>query len=212
MKDGRCILTGCDANQFWLLPWWFMNVKRHMPKNPIVVADFGLTPEMKDHFKDDVEFISVSKIADKRTWFMKPKAMLSSPYKYTCWLDIDCEVLKPFGEIFRYAKGEKLGLTPDPYSYANNWAYWQSGVVVFRDKPKILERWTKRSLLGIDRGDQEALYALIKNTKEYVNEMPAKYQWLRLDIKYRGFNRDAKIIHWTGPRGKDKIRNMILDP
>lgn len=205
MKDGRCILTGCDANQFWLLDWWLKNLREHMPDIPVVVADFGLAKKMRRSLPDDIEFIHVGRLPGKRTWFMKPKAMLSSPYKYTCWLDLDCEIKKPIDDIFQYAHDGKLGLTTDEYAKKKKWAYWQSGVVVFKNKPKILEQWCKRSIMGIERGDMEALHQLVGESDEFIIRMPDEYQWLRLDIKYRGFNRDAKIVHWTGPRGKEEI-------
>ena len=176
-----------------------------MPDIPVVVADFGLAKKMRKSLPEDIEIIHIGRLPDMRTWFMKPQAMLSSPYKYTCWLDLDCEVKKPIDDIFQYAQDEKLGLTGDAYAKKKKWAFWQSGVVVFKDKPKILEEWCKRSLQGLDRGDMEALHSLIGESEEHVISMPAEYQWLRLDIKYKGFNRDAKIVHWTGPRGKEEI-------
>jgi len=207
--NSKCILTGSDSTQEWLLPWWYTNVRKHMPHIPIVIADFGLSESFKQKCKNIVQILPVPRTT-KLTWFMKPKAILDCPYKYTCWMDTDCEVKKPILDIFHYAKDEKLALTPDPYSYRNKWAYWQTGVVVIKDKPKILKDWTDRSLKGIDRGDQEALYSLIGNSSELVNEMPKEYQWLRLDLKYLGMNSEAKVIHWTGPRGKEKIRSFIL--
>lgn len=182
-----------------------------MPGIPVVIADFGLSPQMKESLQG-VEFIKVNKIPDKKTWFLKPQAISQSPYKYTCWLDTDCEVKKPIESIFDYACEEKLGLTVDPYSYRNGWAYWQTGVVVIRDKPKILHHWTQRSLQGIDRGDQEALYALIGTGQRFVNPMPREYQWLRIDLKEIGKNPKARIIHWTGHKGKFMISKMINRP
>ena len=54
-----------------------------MPKNPIVVADFGLTPEMKDYFKDDVEFIE--KLMTEKPPAKRPaKDKSTSAFEYAC--------------------------------------------------------------------------------------------------------------------------------
>lgn len=216
MND-RCILTGTDAQQEWMLPWWLSNVRKHMPDVDITIADFGMSEKMQSYlaqYKNQGLNILTGFPKVPKNWFLKPQAMLQSPYKYTCWLDTDCEVLDSFHEIFDYATdGNKLGLTTDIWALRNKKkafrAYWQSGVVVFKDKPEILHRWAKRSLECTERGDMEALYALIGKSNEFVNEMPQDYQWLRLSLK-NGLNSvSKKIMHWTGRKGKLLIEKYL---
>ena len=92
-----------------------------------------------------------------------------------------------------------------------NW--WATGVIVVNDRPKLLYDWNVRLNAndGI-RGDQEALESLIgNNTHEEIQELPQEYQWLRLMLD-RGYNsEDKKIIHWTGPMGKEHIRTRLMN-
>tara|TARA_B100000214_G_C23837452_1_gene567156 strand:- start:661 stop:915 length:255 start_codon:yes stop_codon:yes gene_type:complete len=61
------------------------------------------------------------------------------------------------------------------------------------------------------RGDQECLGDLIGITDDYIIEMPQEYQWLRLMLD-RGYDSsDKKIIHWTGPIGKQHIRQRLMN-
>lgn len=203
-KSSRCFLTGADSSHEWMLPWWVENIQRHMPGEKIVIADFGIKNVSLDQY-ENIEIIPTSEFQHvKKAWFLKPLALLKCQYDKVCWLDIDCEVLKPCLEIFDYAEDGKLALTKD--LFGGRRAYWATGVVLIDGKPKILEDWNTRTLLQRDRGDQESLYKLIRNQCEFVVEMPQDYQVLRLALK-RGIkkHREMKIIHWTGVMGKSII-------
>jgi len=44
----------------------------------------------------------------------------------------------------------------------------------------------------------------------YVNELPNEYNWLRLQIENDNQPaNNAKVVHWTGPKGKERIKAMI---
>jgi hypothetical protein len=42
----RGILTGCDAAQEWLLPWWYRHLRAHSD-DPVAFADFGMSEEAR---------------------------------------------------------------------------------------------------------------------------------------------------------------------
>ena len=42
----RVVLTGCDHKTEWQLPWFLKNFKKQRNKTKIVVADFGMSPEI----------------------------------------------------------------------------------------------------------------------------------------------------------------------
>ena len=44
---------------------------------------------------------------------------------------------------------------------------------------------------------------------ESVVELPMEYQWLRIQLVNGQDNPNKKIVHWTGPRGKEIIRQKI---
>ena len=44
----------------------------------------------------------------------------------------------------------------------------------------------------------------------YINPLPNEYNWLRLQLEHDEQNSwNKKIIHWTGRKGKDRIREKI---
>ena len=44
---------------------------------------------------------------------LKTQVLLDSKYEYTCWIDVDCEVLTNIQDVFNYAQQGKIGLTED---------------------------------------------------------------------------------------------------
>ena len=64
-----------------------------------------------------------------------------------------------------------------------------------------------------ERGDQEVLNWMLGGDPlreiTHINELPRIYNTLRLDIEDNTAPPNPKIIHWTGPKGKDKIREMM---
>ena len=40
--------------------------------------------------------------------------------------------------------------------------------------------------------------------------MPMDYQWLRIQLARGEDNPNKKIIHWTGPVGKEHIRRQLM--
>lgn len=134
------IITGCDKNQEWLLPWWWEIYSRHNTY-PVAFADFGmssrakrwcqrrgeiLTVQMKDlstkkntdpAVVDILEGFSLKKIWKMRSsWFKRPLAMLQSPFDKSLWLDLDCEVLSSLDAIFKEPLPESgLGMAKAMY-------------------------------------------------------------------------------------------------
>ena len=211
-SSDKCFLTGCDSNFEWMLPWCVSNIQRHMPDIPVVVADFGMSKKGLQSARDAgvQEVLSGFQTSGgKKSWFLKPDALLRSPYEKTVWIDVDCEVVAPCPEIFNYCISEKLALTYDPWAKRRGRAYWATGVIGVKGSPMILKEWATHCRKARGRGDQELLYSIIGSSDIKVNRMPPEFQWLRLDIKH-GLDSDSKkVIHWTGPHGKTHIRRLL---
>ena len=55
---------------------------------------------------------------------------------------------------------------------------------------------------------------MIQVNLEYNNQiikMPLEYQWLRLSLHQGYDSPDKKIVHWTGPVGKQHIRENLIN-
>ena len=214
----KSFLTGADHQLQDLLPWWVECVRTHNPNIHITIADFGLTESAHEWAKSNVNTVIKYDRHPTNAWFYKPKAMIECPYEYTCWLDIDCEVLQPVEEIFDYPTDTQMALTQDVVrgnvNHPSEGAYWWAvGVNVIKGKPQILEDWARNSIDSNFRGDQEVLRAMIKVNAEYnkmIIKMPIEYQWLRIMLANGYDSPNKKIIHWTGPMGKAHIREVLM--
>ena len=216
MND-KTFLTGADSNLEDLLPWWFECVRKNNPDIHITIADFGLTHSGKHWAETHADKVLTYERHPKLAWFYKPTSMIECPYEYTCWLDLDCEVLKPVDEIFNFPTDEKMALTQDVVrgnpDHDSGIFWWAAGVNVVKGKPKILRDWAYHTMHSDQRGDQEVLHQMIEVNPEYNNmiiKMPIEYQWLRIMLVNGQDSPDKKIIHWTGPVGKQHIRENLM--
>jgi len=196
---GDGVITGADANQEWLLPWWWEHFRRQN-NLPVAFAGFGMTPAARTWCAQRGLVLEVPAVPG-RTWHQKPFAILASPFRRTIWLDADCEVRGDLSVMYPYAD-RGVGVTLDPH---NKWCKQpgavQTGVVVAGHGEPIVEEWAKEVLLRQHRGDQEALDAIRDRVGQRLAVMPRHYQRLRLDPQHD----DALVMHWTGDAGKRAI-------
>ena len=209
------IITGVDHTHEDLLEWWLKTALHHMPMVRIGVMDFGMSPACRGRLEDNypVEFSRPfnGTTARKKGWFYKVQAVMEAPSKSVCWLDVDCQILTDISDIFELVPPGKIGLTRD--IARGNW--WATGVIVVNDRPSLLEHWDRRlNPIPNDgiRGDQEALKEIVgTNPHEQIQELPIEYQWLRLSLHKGIDNPNKKVIHWTGPKGKEHIRKNLIN-
>jgi hypothetical protein len=198
-----------------MLPWFLKNYCKHN-LTPIVLADFGMSMDMRTWAHQRSEFVDVLYLdyrKTKRAWFLKPRAMLEIQSKYTCWLDTDIHILGDISRVFDYAEEDKLGMVEDkPWTKRSGELWHNSGVVVFKDKPKVLYDWERACRTNPIRGDQETLHYMLdtplkKNAA--VNSIPNIYNWLRVQIFDGEDNPNKLAMHWTGFKGKEQIRKLM---
>jgi len=209
----QAFLTGCDKSTEWMLPWFIKNYKKHND-NPIIFSNFGVS----DHVLRIVEsnfhaVMDMTKVKEKG-WFKKPRSMLYSPSKKTVWIDTDCQILDDISPIFDMLEKDKLCMVEDkPWSERRGAVWHNSGVVGFIDKPIILHQWCQEVHDNPTIGDQETLHTILNPiTKiKYIKDLPNEYNVMRLQIQDDGYSGDKKIIHWTGKKGKERIRNIMND-
>lgn len=205
-------ITGVDHNHEWMLSWWFDNLRKYNKKAHVTICDFGIcSREIKEWARINSDHFIEYEPHPKCAWFYKTKSLLDSPYEKTCWLDSDCEVLENIEDIFDYAGKDQIGLTKDIPRRDGEW--WATGVVVVEGNPTILKGWDKIAEKAHLRGDQEAFRSLLEklpSLESNITEIPNEYQWLRLQLAKGIDSKNKKVIHWTGPKGKEIIRNKIL--
>ena len=203
----KAFITGCDHTGEWLLPWFVKNYRMYNSL-PLLFVDFGV----KEKHKLELMFDQVLPLCDTKEngWFKKPAAMLTSPAQKTIWLDTDCEVLSNIEELFDMLVSDKLSMVDDvPWTRRKKEKWYNSGVVGFIGKPAILQDWRSAVQKRPRRGDQETLHD-IDRKGNHIHELPQEYNWLRVTLENdRQDSKDKKIMHWTGPRGKQRIRDKI---
>lgn len=208
----KAFLTGCDSKTEWMLPWFLTNYTENND-TPIVFANFGVSSTMLSyvnaHFDDVIDLTTTA----EKGWFKKPTSMLKSNAKKTVWLDTDCQVLKDLSGVFDLIESEKLAMVQDrPWTQRRGEKWFNSGVVGFEGKPQILKEWRDNVIRNPIQGDQEVLHSMLGPITQlkYITELPNEYNWLRIQLENDNQDSlDKKIIHWTGPKGKDRIRSMM---
>jgi len=206
----KAFVTGCDSNNEWQLPWFFENYKKHND-TPLVFADFGVSDiqAVKPHVHAIIDLTRI----EEKGWFKKPKAIAHCPAQQKVWLDTDCEIRGNIGGIFELLKPNMLNMVEDkPWAKRRGGVQYNSGVVGVIGNPVILNMWAQWIKEGDAVGDQETLTANLNpiTSIKYINPLPNEYNWLRLQIENDNEPAtDARVVHWTGQKGNDRIRSMM---
>ena len=207
----EAFLTGCDANHEWMLEWFFKNYQKHV-KSPIVFANFGLSEDgLKTVRKYAHAVMDLTKTSEQG-WFKKPLSMLKCPAKKTVWIDLDCEIREDISDLFQKLVVNKLSMVEDkPWTKRRQELWHNSGIVGFIDKPVILYKWVEAVKDNPQVGDQEVLHSILNPITKIgnINDLPNEYNVMRLQPELDNYNGPIKVMHWTGPKGKEKIKRML---
>lgn len=215
----RSVLIGTDTNQQEMTWYWLQRFKELCPDIPVQLANFGTT----SLFREDVienclvdEILHIDGGKDRKAWFKKPAAMMSSKSETTLWLDTDTEILSDISDIFDLAQDDKLGLVRDQYYCRVDRAQFNTGLVLFKGKPQLLRDWAETIEHSNMRGDQEVLHAYLSKSGQFdshpnVYTLPDKYNYVRLEYEKVPDLNDLRVIHWTGPKGKRVIMEKLLN-
>lgn len=215
MEFEKVFVTGSDKNNEWMLDWFLTNFKMHN-STPIIFADFGVSDSMKKWVTEYFDKVIDMPKPSKTAWFLKPKTMIevSKISNHVCWIDTDCHVLKPIDDIFKYTTHNKLSMVRDePWTNRFKTTWHNSGIVAFKGCPKILKDWEETARSSNERGDQEVLHSMLSGDelrrRIYIEDIPNVYNWLRLQIIDNQDTVNKKVMHWTGKKGNDVIKEMI---
>ena len=217
----RGVIVGFDQEQEWLLDWWWSNYSAHNGL-PVLFVDFGMS-EAARRWCSERGALSEPTGLDCYGWFKKPLALLESPFKKAIWLDADCEVRGPLDRLFDFCEDGGIGMTfdrgaPPPFREAMppDAPIYNSGVLAFNHGDPVVPQWASMTLAlrsdhpGDTRfgqpGDQETLALVLRRYAEgRVREIPMELARLRLSDG----DGQALVMHWTGPAGKQCIRDAL---
>ena len=226
--SNHLFLTGCDESKEWQLPWFISNFRKHS-EDKLILADFGLSKEMRELCEQDDTSVAPDYLmsVESRGWFSKVEAISKTSARFgdskVCWIDTDCEVKKDPSTIFQFVEENKLTVIVD-HPWTKNGSPWtdqgvsgpwyNTGVVAYQGRPSIISLWLKEiAIEGKHRGDQEALYSLLNqgdlNRVIYISEAPHRYNVLRLDQLQDRMPKSPVIMHWTGEKGDNEIRRQM---
>ena len=232
------IIVAADRKIEWLLDFWWSNYAKHN-EFPVTFVDFGMSTKAQLWCQERGRFISLpitpfiaskSQIEKARakeweavygkevwkrrqSWFKKPLALMQTPYDRTIWLDLDCEVLGPIGELFELCKSGVALAKETEAAHAHekeqgqlleNEILYNSGVIVYKKGEPLMKKWAETALHINDQfwGDQQLLSRLIHHEQYPVIELGSEFNW-RMS---QGVGFHAVIIHWVGSWGKTYIR------
>jgi hypothetical protein len=216
MKLDKLFITGCDVNTEWQLAWFWENYKEYND-TPLLVMDFGMSKDMRVWVEENI-FECVDVLTQAEGWFKKPSAMLRAceESEKVCWLDTDCQVFGDISPIFDLTVPFKIGMVEDrPWTKRRGeyGAWYNSGVVVWEGKPNILRAWAEQCINDGWVGDQETLYAMMGGDEimkmSIIEPLPHKYNTLRLDYVDNIAVKNPLIVHHTGKKGKEVIKEQI---
>ena len=211
----KIFLTGCDSKTEWMLAWFLKNFNKHNA-TPIVFADFGVSEYGLNHASSCARTIDMTDTGGQG-WFKKPQAMIeaSKIANNVCWIDTDCHVLGNLSGVFDLIEPNKLAMVEDgPWSKRRQEVWHNTGVVAFQDRPPILDEWFKAVKANPVQGDQEVLHTILRrDLKRQINttSLPAEYNLLRLMLQDGLDSKKKKVMHWTGPKGKEYIKGIVND-
>jgi len=210
----KLLITGCDKHTEWMLPWFLGNYRKHNDL-PIAFIDFGIKQKTRKWAERNFDLcLDIPRFKTQVTWFYKPLALMSAPAHKKCWIDTDCEVLGDISGVFEYTRPEKLGMVVDrPWTKRRKELWFNSGVVVCEGTPKILKEWNTKCQNKPKMGDQEVLHEMLQKdplaSQIYIEEVPNHYNWLRLQLQDGQDSKKKLVMHWTGQKGKNKIRELM---
>lgn len=237
------IVVGLNWGMEIMLHWWWEHYSFHN-RFPVTFFDLGMTPSAVRYCQERGEVVKVKvpyedlkkrmKVPlhwEKKTygegiyylqqyrrfsWFKKPFCLLHSPYRYTLWLDIDCQVRGDLFDAFFYSENDQgisLASTDGINASLHRIAGWDapsshfvnSGVVAFKHGSSVIEAWAKavRTWEEMFYGDQDVLAEVLSRGKKKLQELPRVYNWR---VNKWGENSSVLIAHYAGEARKSLFK------
>ena len=224
---GEGVIVSAIPEQSDMLFWFIENYTKHCSL-PLVFADFGLLEKDRLYCKQYGEILDVSDISWENQycgWMRKPFVCLRTPFQKTIWLDLDIEIKSDLKEFFQFCCNGNIGLAEDTYqnnspgnsifreNIPQDLKIPDTGVVVYEYGNKLIKEWAIKVANNTNqkyKGDNQVLGVVCYENKIFDYNIPKTLHQMRLDIDQ---SQPPKITyHWTGPAGKEHIKNIANLP
>lgn len=206
--EGEGVIVGCNKEQEWLLPWWWLNYSAYNDR-PVAFADFGMSNTARQWCRDHgymIEFLK--KVNFKNPYFGKPLSILSTPFRRSLWMDMDVQVCGSVDPWFADMDEDRIYVGEDPFSpWKSNDKPINSGVVCVAHGHSLIQRWMELMYTSGTREDQSVLNRVWAENEGGFCLMPSIMNWLRL---MGDPPPQAVLVHWTGPVGKAEIKRQMV--
>lgn len=214
----KSFLTGCDLNTEWQLPWFIENFIENSV-GILQIADFGMTDDMLDFIEHHPRFGKQLYILNFETklegWFKKPRALYEATNNgfCVCWLDTDCQIDGDIDSIWKHFESGRMGMVIDrPWTRRrpDNGEWYNSGVIL-SDRNQTLTSWMNSCEKSQEESDQYILYHMHTPIERIskIYPIPHEYNTLRLDYIDNVAVENPIVIHHTGKKGNDVIRQQM---
>ena len=240
MTAFRGVITGCDINQEWLLKWWWSHYQS-CNTLPVTFFDFGMSRSArkwcqargkvlsielpsnivgsKNSFSKKVqqnwETLYASTIWKARKgWLSKPLGLVQSPYEFTIWTDLDCQILKPLDELFDLPLSiSGVAATPEVARTVNHAKQcgallpgekaYNTGVLFFCRQSALIAKWAENTYHRSYEfmGDGDVFNRTIFEKQLHPTKLPQKFNRYFRD----GVTKDTVISHFVCSGGKHVI-------
>lgn len=188
------IVIGSDDRAAWQIPLWY-EAYRDYCTLPVAMADFGLSANNLRLCLDCGFQVFDAGVECGRGYLGKPVAIRKSPFEWTLWLDLDCEIRADVDPIFDEAP-TGFGVIRLDGRYSN------VGVVVVRRENDLLAGWTTACLVAAENEQDEEIFNRLVAT--------GMYEFDVLDHRWNRGGPDPEdiecfIYHYFGPTGKQRL-------
>ena len=214
----KTFVTGCDYKTEWQLPWFMNNFFEHST-SMLQIANFGMSMDMltllRAHPSYEKQFLIMEVDTLLQGWFKKPRAIYHATgcNFVTCWVDTDCQIVGDIDSIWQEYVPDIMGMVIDrPWTIRRPFnGDWHNSGVVLTNRNQTLENWMNECEINPVESDQHVLYHMYTPIEKIsrINPLPHKYNTIRLDYIDNIAVKDPIIIHHTGQKGNETIREMI---
>lgn len=230
-RDEPGIVIASDSHSEVWVKWWHFNYAK-WNRFPVAIVDLGMSERLIkwcskrfeviplrlpmgifDKRYEHLKILSKETAADGRSprpaSFIKPFALLNSPFRKSIWIDLDCLVRGSVAPLFELPASPyfvAMGIDESPERLKEKierkvikpgGKNYNSGVIAYCHGSPLILKWAKDTVFtdGNYFGDQDIFSKITGELGGEIPLVPKNYNWI---VETCGFNKNAVIIHFAG--------------